>query len=218
MAENRLKFDRMIRLSEQGDERAIQELKSYIRRSAPYANKNLRALEQADLTDYAYGRAMTYLESETLSRSFSGATRNRELSDMIDEATEIHTFLRSSTHTVAGASDAWSKQQAGLLKLKNEFGYNVPIESDDIKRVSKLITKNPALKNIGRSLGNDGLKFKGAERYELIEAINSAIENKLSDPEIQLIIDRYASGEIIYNEVLEDFNNKSSKDIEEMIQ
>ena len=83
MAENRLKFDRMIRLSEQGDERAIQELKSYIRRSAPYANKNLRALEQADLTDYAYGRAMTYLESETLSRSFSGATRNRELSDMI---------------------------------------------------------------------------------------------------------------------------------------
>lgn len=212
MAENKLKFDRMIRLSEQGDEKAVQELKSYIRRSAPYANKNLRALEQADLTDYAYGRAMIYLESETFSRSFSGATRNRELSDMIKEATELHTFLRSSTHTVAGASDAWSKQQAGLLKLKNDFGYNVPISSEDIKRVSKFITKNEALKNIGRGLGNDGLKFKGSERYELIEALNAAIENKLSDPEIQLIIDRYATGDLIYNDLLQELVNSEHRE------
>ena len=70
MAENRLKFSKMIRMAEQGDPEAIQDLEQYIRRSAPYANKNLRALEQADLTDYAYGRAMTYLESETLNKSF----------------------------------------------------------------------------------------------------------------------------------------------------
>ena len=206
MAENRLKFNRMIRRAEDGDEEAIQELEQYIRRTAPYANKNLRALEEADLTDYAYGRAMTYLKSDTLSSSFSGATRGRDIEDLIAEAEEIHTFLRSPTHTVKGAQDAWSKQEAGLMRLKYEFGYNVPTTSEEIKRVSNLINKNDALKNIGRALGNDGLRFKGSERYELIESINSAIENKLTDQEIQLIIDRYATGELIYNDLLEELN------------
>ena len=193
MAENRLKFNKMIRNAEQGDPEAIQELEQYIRRSAPYANKNLRALEQADLTDYAYGRAMTYLKSDTMSRSFTGATRGREVEDLIAEAEELHTFLRSSTHTVRGAQDAWSKQEAGLMRLKYEFGYNVPTDKETIKRIS-------------RALGNDGLKFKGSERYELMESINSAIENKLTDLEIQIIIDRYASGELLYNELLEELN------------
>ena len=193
MAENRLKFSKMIRMAEQGDPEAIQDLEQYIRRSAPYANKNLRALEQADLTDYAYGRAMTYLESETLNKSFSGATRGREVEDLIAEAEELHTFLRSSTHTVRGAQDAWSKQEAGLMRLKYEFGYNVPTDKDSIKRIS-------------RALGNDGLKFVGKERYELMESINSAIENKLTDSEIQLIIDRYSSGMILYDDLLEELN------------
>lgn len=194
MAENRLKFNKMIRMAEQGDEQAIQELKQYISRTAPYANKNLRALEQADLTDYAYGRAMTYLEAETTSRSFSGATRNKDIDDLIAEAEELHTFLRSSTHTVRGAQDAWSKQEAGLMRLRDEFGYNVPTDKESIKRISK-------------ALGNDGLKFKGNERYELMESINSAIENKLTDQEIQVIINRYASGELFYNDLLDELSN-----------
>ena len=206
MAVNKLKFDRMIRRAKEGDERAIAELKQYIRSHAQTANRNLAELEQADLTDFAYARAMKYLNVDEGASRFRGATVGFTVEELAERAEEMNTFLRSSTHTVYGAQSAWERQQAGLYSL-NEAGYiNVPTDRETIKRISK-------------ALGNDGLKFTQAERYDIMDKMGFAIKQRkeqmlngedlseLSDSELKTIALRYATGERIYNNLIEGIIN-----------
>jgi len=204
MAVSKLKFDRMIRRAKEGDEKAEQELKQYIRSHAQYANRNLAELEQADLTDYAYARAMKYLNTDEGVQRFRGATAGTSITQLIARAEEMHTFLRSTTHTVYGAQSAWESQKSGLMAL-NEAGYiHIPTDRETIKRISK-------------ALGNDGLKFTQAERYDIMDKLGMALEQRakqraeegnenladLSDSELKTIAMRYATGERIYNDLVE---------------
>lgn len=183
------KFTRMIMGAKKADVDSVRELKNYIYEESGVANKSLRALEKNGLTEYAYGRAMTFLETEYQTIKFPQAVAKRPTVDLIKQALELHKFMASPTHTVRGARRAKKKQLAGIQML-NDLGYQIPTDRDRLNRIS-------------RALGNDGLRFTGTVRYELMEAIDQAFEEGLTDEEVQLQINRYASGEIIYNKLLD---------------
>lgn len=188
------KFTRMIMGARKADVDSIRELKDYIYEQSGVANKSLRALERVGITEYAYGRAMTFLETEYQSIKFPQAVAKREPEELIKQALELHRFMSSPTRTVRGAKAARQAQIRGIQML-NKLGYNIPTDSQTLSRISK-------------TLGNDGLKFSGTVRYELMEAIADAYENDKTDEEVQLIINRYASGDIIYDKMLEELHER----------
>lgn len=184
------KFSRMIMGARRADADSIRELKNYIYEESGVANKSLRALEKSGITEYAYGRAMTFLQTEYQSIKFPQAVAKRPIEDLITQATELHKFMISPTRTVSGAKAAREKQIRGI-KLLNEIGYNISTDSETLSRIS-------------RTLGNDGLRFTGTIRYELMEALSSAFDAGMTDEEVQLIMDRYATGDITYDRVFQD--------------
>ena len=186
------KFTRMVLGAKRADVDSIRELKSYIYEESGVANKALRALEKAGVTEYAYGHAMTFLQTEYQSIKFPQAVAHREVDELIKQAWVLRKFLRSPTHKVRDAKKAREKQLRGIEMLR-DLGYNIPTDRERLSRISRI-------------MGNSGLKTSG--KYELMEAIDQAFENGLSEPEVQLEIDRYASGDIVYDRVLEDLRRR----------
>lgn len=184
------KFTRMIIGAKKADVDSIRELKNYIYEESGVANKALRSLEKAGITEYAYGHAMTFLQTEYQSIKYPQAVAHRDTEDLIKQALNLHKFLKSPTRYVRGAKEARRKQLRGI-ELLNEMGYNIPTDRDRLARITRI-------------LGNDGLRFTGTIRYELMEAIDSTYDSGMTDDEVQLIMDRYWSGEIMYDRVLED--------------
>lgn len=184
------KFTRMIMGARRADVDSIRELKDYIYEQSGVANKSLRNLEKAGITEYAYGRAMTFLETEYQSIKFPQAVAKRPTDELLRQALELHKFLSSPTHTVRGAKQAKKAQLRGIEML-NRLGYNIPTDTERLNRIT-------------RTLGNDGLRFTGTVRYELMEAIDSAFEEGQTDEEVQLAILRYSSGEIHYDRLKEE--------------
>lgn len=188
------KFTRMIINAKKGDVESIRELRGYVYEKSGVANKRLRSLERTGLTEYAYGRAYTYLNSEYQSIKFPQATAHRDVDDLIQQAQELHTFLNSPTSKVRGARIARERQLTGLNQLR-ELGYNIPTDSASLGRINKV-------------LGNDGLKIYGQYRYALMEAIDQAFETGSSEAEINTIVNRYASGEITYEPMIKELLGK----------
>ena len=184
------KFTRMIIGAKKADVDSIRELKNYIYEESGVANKALRSLEKAGITEYAYGHAMTFLQTEYQSIKYPQAVAHRDTEDLIKQALNLHKFLKSPTRYVKGAKEARKKQLRGI-ELLNEMGYNIPTDRERLNRITRI-------------LGNDGLRFTGTIRYELMEAIDSTYDSGMTDDEVQLIMDRYWSGEIMYDRVLED--------------
>lgn len=187
------KFTRMIMGARRADTDSIRELKKYIYEESGVANKALRSLEKAGITEYAYGHAYTFLQTEYQSIKFPQAVAKRDTQDLIKQALVLHKFLSSPTRYVKGARAARAAQIEGI-KMLNDLGYRISTDRDRLNRVSRI-------------LGNSGLKFTGNIRYELMEAIDSTYDSTLTDQEVQLMIDRYASGEIIYDRLVEDLKN-----------
>lgn len=183
----------MIMGARRADADSIRELKKYIYEESGVANKALRSLEKAGYTEYAYGHAYTFLQTEYQSIKFPQAVAKRDTQDLIKQALVLHKFLSSPTRYVKGARAARAAQMEGI-KMLNDLGYKISTDSDRLKRVSRI-------------LGNSGLKFTGTIRYELMEAIDSTYDSTLTDQEVQLMIDRYASGDIIYDRLIEDLKN-----------
>ncbi len=188
------KFSRMIMGARRADIDSIRELKDYIYENSGVANKSLRALEKAGITEYAYGRAMTFLQTEYQSIKFPQAVAKRPVGDLIKQALELHAFMKSPTRKVKGARII-RERQISKIKQLNEIGYNIPTDTERLRRINK-------------ALGNDGLRFVSAIRYELMEAVDAAYEKGSTDEEVQMMIDRYASGEILYNRLIEDLGGK----------
>lgn len=188
------KFSRMIMGARRADVDSIRELQDYIYEKSGVANKSLRALEKAGITEYAYGRAMTFLQTEYQSIKFPQAVAKRPVEDLVKQALELHRFMVSPTRKVKGARIVQERQLEKIKQL-NEIGYNIPTDRERLRRIN-------------RALGNDGLKFVSSIRYELMEAIDAAYEKGSTDEEVQMMIDRYATGEILYNKLIGDLGGK----------
>lgn len=187
------KFTRMIMGAKKADIDSIRELKNYIYEESGVANKSLRSLEKAGITEYAYGHAMTFLETEYQSIKFPQAVAKRPVDDLIKQALVLHKFMESPTRLVNNAKRAKQAQIKGI-KMLQDIGYDIPTDSQRLSRISKI-------------LGNDGLKFTGTIRYELMEAIDSSYDAEVPDYEVQAIIDRYMSGDIVYDRMIEDLHS-----------
>ena len=183
------KFTRMILNARKADADSVRELKDYIYEQSGVANKALRRLEQTGMTEYAYGRAMEFLNTEYQSIKFPQAVAKRPLEDLITQAYELEHFLSSPTHTVRGAKKARRNQIEGIKQLI-AIGYNVPQDTESWARITRI-------------MGNDGLKLVGDVKYEMVEAIYEAFERGISDQEAQIILDRYRSGELHYNKLIQ---------------
>lgn len=186
------KFTRMIMGARRADIDSIRELKDYIYEESGVANKALRALEKAGITEYAYGHAATFLQTEYQSIKFPQAVAKRPIEDLVKQALALHKFMRSPTHKVREAKKARERQLAGLEMLR-DFGYNIPTDKERLRRITRI-------------MGNSGLKTKG--HYEMMEAIDLALEAGVSEKEVQLEIDRYASAERLYDRVVEDLKSR----------
>lgn len=184
------KFSRMIMGARRADVDSIRELKDYIYEKSGVANKSLRALEKAGITEYAYGHAMQFLNTEYQSIKFPQAVAHRPVEDLIAQAEVLNKFLSSPTHLVKEAKRARIAQQEGIKRLQ-ELGYNISTDPERLSRISRI-------------LGNDGLKFSGTVKYELMEAIDATYDSGLTDRDVQLYIDRYASGEIMYDRLVQE--------------
>lgn len=184
----------MIMNARKGDVDAIRELKNYIYEQSGVANKSLRALEKSGITEYAYGRAMTFLQTEYQSIKFPQAVAHRDTEDMITQALELRKFVGSPTRTVRGAKLARKKQLAGI-KMLQDLGYNIPRDPEKLSRISKV-------------LGTDGLNFTGTIRYEIMEALADAMDEGATDQEMQESVNRYASAELEYNELINELRRR----------
>lgn len=173
--------------AEKADIDSIRELRNYIYEESGVANKALRSLEKAGITEYAYGHAMTFLQTEYQSIKFPQAVAHRDTEDLIKQAWALRKFMRSPTHKVREAKKARERQLAGIEKLR-DLGYEIPTDPQILSKISKI-------------MGNSGLKTAGS--YEIMEAIGQALEEGRPEADIQLEIDRYASDSIIYDRVLE---------------
>lgn len=183
------KFSRMIMGARRADVDSIRELKDYIYEASGIANKSLRALERAGYTEFAYGRAMTFLNTEYQSVKFPQAVAKRQTEDLIKQALQVHSFLSSKTRTVRGAKHAWENRLNGINFLR-ELGYNITTDKETLRKISKI-------------MGNDTTLSKDY-RYKLMEHLSNALEDGATQAEVQMIMDRYQSGEIIYDRMLEE--------------
>lgn len=183
------KFSRMIMGARRADVDSIRELKDYIYEASGIANKSLRALEKAGYTEFAYGRAMTFLNTEYQSVKFPQAVAKRPTEDLIKQALQVHSFLSSKTRTVRGAKHAWENRLNGINFLR-ELGYNITTDKDTLRKISRI-------------MGNDTTLSKDY-RYKLMEHLSNALEDGATQAEVQMIMDRYQSGEIIYDRMLEE--------------
>lgn len=186
------KFTRMILGAKRADVDSIRELKNYIYEESGVANKALRALEKAGITEYAYGHAMTFLQTEYQSIKFPQAVAKRPVEDLIKQAWVLRKFLNSPTHKVKEARKAREKQLRGL-ELLREAGYNIPTDKDRLKRITRI-------------MGNSGLSTRG--NYEMMEAIDMALEGGTPEAEVQLMIDRYAAADVVYDRTIMDLKSR----------
>lgn len=220
------KFSRMIMGARRADIDSIRELKDYIYEASGIANKSLRALEKAGYTEFAYGRAMTFLNTEYQSikypspsvnrpvdevkalqglrqssvltkdgkYKFPQAVANRPTEELIKQALQVHSFLSSKTRTVRGARNAWENRLNGISMLR-ELGYNISTDKETLRKISRI-------------MGNDTSLSKDY-RYKLMEHMSEKLE--MNDPkiegEIELQMLKYESGEIVYDQLLEEIRS-----------
>lgn len=169
---------------------ANEYIAQYVKQKAPTANKYLRALEIADLTEYAGGRALTFIQREQEGRAtnrFIPRVANRSIENLRREAEEINLFLSRPTHTVEAARKAEQKRRETISDLRG-YGYVIP-ESDKV------------LKKIFKALGNYS-NLSRDMKYEIIADVEGLLTDESTDEEVQLAIDRLYTGEKLYNKIL----------------
>ena len=70
-------------------------------------------------------------------------------------------------------------------------------------KLSDITTDKETLRKISKIMGNDTALSKDY-RYKLMEHLSNALEDGATQAEVQMIMDRYQSGEIIYDRMLEE--------------
>lgn len=201
------KFTRMIMGARKADIDSIRELKDYIYEKSGVANKSLRALERTGGdTEYAYGKAMEFLETEYQSikypqgvakrPKFPQAVAKRPISDLIEQAQFLDNWLSLDTRTVKGARKSKEDSIRGLIALR-ELGYNVSTDTERMARISKIMLRT-------------GVKLVDDLRYEFIEMLSEAFENGYSEDEIEENILKWQADDVTYNSLVTLFKTNRS--------
>lgn len=170
-----------------GDQDAIDYMYDYVEQNIRYANQLLYKLERENLINHTYKITKTFLTEELgqTSPRFRKSTLTNE--NVMDVAAEMHRFLSTKTSRV-GAARARMAQQQENLRLMREAGWNIPTDAEQLARINNILADG-----FYYSLDK---KFK----YQIMDAVEQALESGMDDSEIQKQFLRYASGEIVYDE------------------
>lgn len=188
------KFENMIMGARNADVDSIRELKNYIYEESGVANKSLRALEKSGFTEFAYGNAMEFLNTEYQSIKFPQAVAKRPTSDLIKQALFLHNWMSLPTRTVTGAKAAWKATQEGL-KMLEQLGYNIPSDRERFMRIVKVMSRT-------------GVRLADDIKYLTWEAIDAAFDNGLNEDEVQENILRWQADDITYSEMTRMFKER----------
>lgn len=97
------------------NEYTTDELRDITRRAAKAANSRLRALEKAELTGYAYKRAVTLTGKEK--PRFKERTDKMTLQELRSEYAKLRDFMTSKTSTVTGYRETKRKTYENAIAL-----------------------------------------------------------------------------------------------------
>ena len=162
-----------------GDDFSYEILKEQNRKLAKLANNRLRLLEKADLDLFAYDRAMTYLETLDKVR-FPTDIQSKTFEGMIEQLSELISFVNSKTSTVSGARKALQNK---LNKISEYTG--TTYTKDQEKALGQLLGLDSVSTLLRDIRGNSG---------EVIEALEDLALVDVDKSEITKIIDRYLQG------------------------
>lgn len=217
------KFSRMIMGARRADIDSIRELKDYIYEASGIANKSLRALERTGFTEFAYGRAMTFLNTEYQSIKYPVPSTDRPL----DEVKALQGLTQSSVLTKDGKykfpQAVANRPVEELIKQALEVHKFLASKTRTVRGAKEarenrlnginflrdlgynISTDKETLRKISRLMGNDTALSKDY-RYKLMEKLSEAVET--NDPkieqEVQMIMLKYESGEIVYDRLIKE--------------
>lgn len=167
----------------QGSPTSYQFLQEQNRKLAKIANSRLKALKAADLDMFAYDRAITYLNNRGLKQFSLKLASADDFQGMVNQLSELITFINSKTSTVKGAREALD---AKLEKISEYTGTTYTEEQKF---------------RLGHLLGTDSIstllrdiRGNSDEVIEILEEISSnEITNDMKQ-DLTNIVDHYLEG------------------------
>lgn len=165
----------------QGSEESYNRLKAENRKLAKIANSRMRALKKEKLDMFAYDRAITYLTNRNL-KQFP-LTLENSYTVMVQQLSELVTFINSYTSTVSGARYASDKK----IEALSEATGHAYTEKQKY--------------NLSRLLGTDSIstllrdvRGDSAEVIEVLEELSLRDLEKENKEQITNAVDRYLQG------------------------
>ena len=165
----------------QGSEESYNRLKAENRKLAQIANSRMRALKREKLDMFAYDRAATYLANRNL-KQFPLTLKN-SYTEMVQQLSELVTFINNYTSTVSGARYASDKKIEALSEA-----------------TGRAYTEKQKY-NLSRLLGTDSIstllrdvRGDSAEVIEVLEELSLQDLEKENKEQITNAVDRYLEG------------------------
>lgn len=163
-----------------GSEESYRFLLQANRRLAKLANSRLRNLEKAGYDMFAYDRAITYLSNNDRTRFSTTLPSMKDYEGMVEQLSELITFINAKTSTVTGAKKALD---AKIDMLSKQTG--------------TVYTDQQRMK-IGKLIGNDSistlLREVRGNSDEVIEVIEELALSDASIDQITSVIDKHLAG------------------------
>lgn len=164
----------------QGSVESYKKLQKENRRLARLANSRMRALERANLDMNAYNRAYTYLQNQGQRRFSTVLAAPTDYKGMVNQLTELVTFINAKTSTVAGARKALNDK---IDKLEEFTGNHYDYEQRQ---------------RLGRLMGTDSistlLREVRGDSGDVIEILEELSSTDIDTEKITSIIDKHLAG------------------------
>lgn len=195
-----------------GSEESYNFLRSHYNKLSKLANSRLRALEKAGYDMFAYDRVITYLRNHDLRRFSSKFASSTDYKEMVNQLSELITFINAKTSTVAGARKTLDDK---VNMLSEQTGTTYTLEQ-------KL--------KIGKLIGTDSIstllrEVRGNSK-EVIEVIEELAMSEANVEQITSIIDKHLAGYnpfsnspffdnfdyMSYDEMMDELHNLTRKD------
>ena len=163
-----------------GSKESYDFLLSQNRKLAKLANSRLRALEKAGYDMFAYDRVITYLRNHGLNRFSTKLPSMHDYKEVVNQLSELITFINAKTSTVAGARKTLD---AKIDMLSKQTGTEYTPEQR--LRIGKLLGTDSISTLLREVRGNSD---------EVIEVIEELALNNVAVDQISSIIDKHLAG------------------------
>lgn len=164
----------------QGSDMAYDMLRDQNRRLAKLANSRMRTLEKAGYDMFSYDRAYTYLQNQGKRRFSTKLPDPSEYKEIVNQMSELVTFINSRTSTLAGAKTALDKK----VEKISEFTGHTYTDAQKYR--------------LGRILGTDSvstlLREVRGNSEEVLEILEEVSATDANIDQLTSIIDRYLQG------------------------